>query len=99
MVLVAANVELAAEDGLDAPGGRGFKKMHRTIDVAMVGNGHCLLADGIDMCDKFFDIAGAVKKRVIGMQMQVGEFCHGIALVYSAQPSSSRDEVCTTGAT
>ena len=62
MVLLGANVKLAAQNGLDAPGGCGFKKMHRAVDVAVVGDGHGFLSDAVDVRHQFFDIAGAIKE-------------------------------------
>ena len=76
MVLLGANIKLASQDGLDAPGGCGFKKMHRAVDVAMVGYGHGLLTNAVDVGDQLFDITGAVKQRIVSVQMKVGELCH-----------------------
>ena len=81
MVLLGADVELASQDGLHALGGRGIKKMHRAVDIAMVGNGHGLLSDAVDVCNQLFYIASAIKKRIVGVQVKVGKFCHGLFLV------------------
>ena len=60
MVFLGANVKLASQNGLDAPGGCGFKKMHRAVNVAMVGNGHGFLSNAVDVRHQFLDIAGAI---------------------------------------
>ena len=69
MVLLGTDVKLASQDGLDAPGGCGLKKMHRAVNVAVVGNGHSLLSDTVDVRHQFFDIAGAVQERIISVEM------------------------------
>ena len=90
MILLGANVKLAAQNWLDAPGGCGFKKMHRAVDVAVVGDSHGFLSDGVDVRHKFLDIAGAIKEWIVGVQMQVGELSHGISssLVCGADPTA-----------
>jgi hypothetical protein len=55
--------------------------MDCAIDVAVVGNGHGLLSDAVDVGYKFFDITGAIQERIVCMQMEVGKLSHGIALV------------------
>ena len=88
MILLGANVKLASQDGLDALSGCGFKKMHRAVNVAVVGNGHGFLSYAVDVRHQFFDIAGAIKEGIVGVQMQVGELSHGISssLVCRADP-------------
>ena len=43
MVLVLAHVELAAQDGLDPLRLGGIEKVHRPIDIAVIGHGDGLL--------------------------------------------------------
>ena len=81
MVLLGTDVELASQDGLDAFCLGSLKKMHGAVDVAVVGDGHGLLSDAVDVGYQLFDIAGAIEEGVVGMQVQVGKFSHGIALV------------------
>ncbi len=50
--------------------------MHRAVDIAMIGNGHSLLTDAVDVGDQLFDITGAIKQRIVSVQMKVGKFCH-----------------------
>ena len=77
VVFLGTDVEFAAQDGLDAFGLGCFEEMHCAVDVAVVGDGHGFLSDFVDVGYEFFDIAGAIEERVIGVQMQVGEFSHG----------------------
>ena len=77
VVLVLADVKLAAQDGLDALCLGSVKEMHRTIDVAVIGHGDGLLADRRHAVNEFLHVAGAVEEGVFGMQMEVGEFGHG----------------------
>ncbi len=78
MVVVFADVELAAEDGLDALLLGGVEEVDGAVDVAMVGHGHRFLAEGGDAIDEFLDVAGAVEQGVFGVEMQVGKFGHGL---------------------
>src|SRR5215471_12440201 len=77
MIVLLADVELAADDRLDSLLLRGIYKMDRAIDVAMVGHGHGLLPDLAHTRHQLLDVAGAVEERVIGMQMEMDEFGHG----------------------
>jgi hypothetical protein len=81
MVFLRANVELTPQDGLDPPGRRSFKKMHCAVDVAVIGDGHGLLSDAVDVGYKLFDITSAIQERIVCVQMEVGKLSHGIALV------------------
>jgi hypothetical protein len=76
VVLVFGDVELAAEDGLDAFFLGRFKEMDCAVDVAMVGHGDGLLAEGGDAVDEFGEVAGSVEEGVLGVEMEVGEFGH-----------------------
>ena len=55
---------------LDAIGLGSIEEMHCTVDVAVVGDGHGLLSDAVDVGYQLFDIAGAIEERVVGVQMQ-----------------------------
>jgi hypothetical protein len=49
----------------------------------MVGHGHGRHAQFLHMLAELFHVTGAVKQRIIGMQMQVNELRHGsVGLVY-----------------
>jgi hypothetical protein len=74
MVFLGTDVQLASQDGLHPRGAGGIKKMYGAVNIAMVGNGNCLLADFVDVGNQFFYIASAVKKRIVGVQVKVGEF-------------------------
>ncbi len=81
VVLLRTDIELASQDGLYAFGFGCFEEVHRTVDVAVVGDGYGFLSDFVDVGYELFDIAGAIEEGVVGVQMQVGEFSHGIGLV------------------
>ena len=71
------DIKLAAKDRLDAFGFGRVEKVHRAVDIAVVGHGDGLLAEGGDAIDELVDIAGAVEEGVFGVQMEVGKFGHG----------------------
>jgi hypothetical protein len=78
MIFLGTDVELASQDGLDPRGARGIKKMYCTVDIAVVGDGHSFLSDFVDVGDQLFYITSAVKKRIVRVQVKVGEFCHEV---------------------
>ena len=88
MIFLGTDVQLASQDGLHPRGTRGIKKMYCAVDIAMVGNGHSLLSDFVDVGNQLFYIASAVKKRIVGVQVKVGKFCHEVifSLVCRAGP-------------
>jgi hypothetical protein len=51
--------------------------VHSSIDIAVIGHGHGLLAERSDTVDELFDVAGAVEEGVFGVEVEVGEFGHG----------------------
>src|SRR5262249_16453931 len=77
MILRLANVEFAAQDWLDPLGLGRVKEMHRSVNVSVIVHGHCLLANPADPVYELVNVAGAVKKRIFGMQMEVSELGHG----------------------
>ena len=81
MVLLGTDIKFASQDGLHTRGTCGIKKMYGAVNIAMIGNGHGLLSDFVDVGNQLFYIASAVKKRIVSMQVKVGEFCHGLLLV------------------
>ncbi len=77
VVFLLAYIQLAAQDRLDSLLFGRFEKVDRAVDVAVVGDGHRGLPDVLDALDKLVDIACAVKKREVGVEVQVCEFSHG----------------------
>ena len=77
MLLVKArargNIDLAADDGLDALGLAGAIKIDRTVHHAMVGDGAGGLPHRLDELWKVADAARTVKQTVFGMDMQMSE--------------------------
>ena len=54
VIVFLADVEFAAEDGLDSLLFCCVEEMHRTIDVAVVGHRDSGLSQGVDMLDQLF---------------------------------------------
>src|SRR6185437_873227 len=77
VVIFFADVKFAAQNRLDALLLCRLKKMHSSIDVAVVCDGNRLLADARDPINKLLHVASAVKKRIIRMQMKMSKFRHG----------------------
>jgi hypothetical protein len=50
--------------------------MHRAKNVPVVGHGHGRHAQLLHALAKLFDVAGAIKQGVVGMQVQVDELGH-----------------------
>jgi hypothetical protein len=50
----------------------------RAVDIPVIGHRDRLLTQRGNPVDQFFDVASPVKQGVLGMQMQMCEFGHGI---------------------
>ena len=74
----AGNVDLAADDGLDARGLGGLIKINAAVHDPMVGDGHGGLPDLLHPIHQAVDPAGTVQQAVLRMQMQVDK-THGLA--------------------
>jgi hypothetical protein len=57
-----------------------------------------MLPDAVDVGYQLFNVAGAIEERIVSMQMKVGKFSHGIALVQSAELIRGSEPMCRTGA-
>ena len=75
VVVFFADVELAAEDGLEALLLHGVEEVDGAVDVAVVGHGGGGLADFFEVGGELVDIAGAVEEGVVGVEMEMGELC------------------------
>ena|SRR5271170_1640541 len=81
MVVVLADVEFAAEDRLDSLLLHGIEEVDCAKDIAVVGHGGGGLAEFAQVSGEFVYIAGAIKERVIGVEMKMGELCcHALIL-------------------
>ncbi len=76
MIVLLADVELAAQDRLDALLLGRVKKVDCAVDVAVVCDGDGLLADPVHVGHQLVDVAGAVQQRIIRMQMKMCELSH-----------------------
>ena len=93
VVFVLAEVELAAEDGLEVLLLHGVEEVDGAVDVAVVGHGGGGLAEIFEMGGEFVDVAGSVEERVVGVEMEVGELCCHVAslvLMHSAKTEENR---------
>ncbi len=73
VIVLLADVKLASDDGLDAFLLCRVDKMHGAKNIAVIGHGDGRHPELFHAMDELFDVAGAVKERVIGMEMQVDE--------------------------
>ncbi len=69
MVFLLTHVELAAQDRLHPCGLGVVKKVHGAKDVAMVGHSHGRHVQLLGALAELLGVAGAIKHRVVGMQM------------------------------
>ena len=74
MVVLLADVQLAPEDRLDPLLLGRVRKMHRAIDIAVIGHRDRRLTQLFHAGHKFLDVAGAVEHGIVGMQVQMDEF-------------------------
>ena len=84
MVVGFREVELAAEDGLDALFAHGVEEVDRAVDVAVVGHGGGGLTDFGEVGGELVYVAGAIEEGVVGVEMEVRELaccCHASSLV------------------
>ena len=68
----------------------GVEEVDGSVDVAVIGDGDGFLADFRDALDELFDIAGAVEKGVVGVQVKVGKFRHGCASILGRGARAAR---------
>ena len=76
MIVLFADVKLAADDRLDPRFIGGVHEMDRAKNVAMIGHGDRGHAQFFHALDEFLHVAGAVEHGVIGMEVQVNELGH-----------------------
>jgi len=62
VVVLLADIQLAAKNRLDATLLRRIEKMHRTVDIAVIGDRHRALADIGHAIHQLFHVAGAIQK-------------------------------------
>jgi hypothetical protein len=66
-------VDFTSDDRLHAPRGGFVIKMLGGKQISVVGNGHGGHMPPCRLANQFTDVAGAIEKAVIGVQMQVYE--------------------------
>ena len=77
VVLVLADVQLAAQDRLDSLGFSRIEKVDRPINVSVVSHRDRGLPQRRHPVDEFGEVASPIQQRVLRMQMQMREFTHG----------------------
>ena len=78
MIFLLADVELAADDRLDPGLFRGVDKLDGSENVAVVGHGHGGHVEFLYTLDEVLGRARSVEHGVVGVQVQVNEFRHGV---------------------
>ena len=82
VVFVFADVQLAAEDGLEALLVHGVEEVDRAVDVAVVGHGGGGLTDFAEVSGEFVYVTGAIEEGVIGVKMKVGKLCRHVSILW-----------------
>jgi hypothetical protein len=77
VILVLADIELAAQNRVNDLGLGGVKKVDRPVDVAVIGHGDRLLPQFRDLSHQFLNVACPVQQRIFRVQMQMRKFSHG----------------------
>ena len=73
MARARRDIDLAADDRLDASGLAGLVKGHRAVHHAVVGHGQRRLPQLFGAFGQLLDAAGAVEQRILGMHMEMDE--------------------------
>ena len=73
MARARRDIDLAADDRLDAGGLAGLVKGHRAVHHAVVGHGQRRLPQLFGAPGQLLDAAGAVEQRILGMHMEMDE--------------------------
>ena len=94
MVGGLGEVELAAEDGFEALLGEGVREVDRTVDVAVVGHGGRGLADLAEVSGELVDVTGAIKERVVRVEVQMGKLGGGHRIHLKARRRGKRGHGC-----
>ena len=77
VVVLLADVKLAADDGFDPVLVSGIDEVDSAEDVAVIGHGHSRHAEFLDALTEFFYVAGAIEQGVVGVEVEVDELGHG----------------------
>ena len=76
MVILFADVKLAADDGLHALVSSCVHKMNRAKYIAVVGDRNGRHVQFFDALDQLLYVAGPIEQRVVSMQMQMDKIGH-----------------------
>ncbi len=98
VIVLLADVELAAENRIDVVLLRGIKKLHRAVDIAVVRHCHGLLVHAFDVLYQLVNIACSVEQRIVGVQVQMSKFGHGLSSILVGLRRTSKLLTMHTGA-
>jgi hypothetical protein len=82
VVVLLADVKLAADNGFDSSVSGSVHKMHRAENISVVGHGHGGHAQFLYPVTEFLHVASAVEHGVVGMEMEVDELRHWLTRFY-----------------
>ncbi len=75
MVGSLREIKLAPQNGLDPLLLHGVEEVHRTVDIAVVGDGSGGLPHLADVRGQLVNVAGSIEERIVGMKMEMGKLC------------------------
>ena len=99
VIVLLADIELAADDGLDPDFMGGIDKMHGAKDIAVIGHSNRGHAQLFGALAEFVHVAGAVEHGIVSVQMKMDELRHGgfyVILLWghsNGKASAMRDRV------
>ena len=76
MIFIFGDIKLAAQDRLHALRLGSLEKMHRPVDVPVVGHRDGLLPQLRHPINKLGNVTSPIQQRVLRMQMQMRKFSH-----------------------
>ena len=90
VIVFLADVKLAAHDRLDARMVRSIDEVYRAENITVVGHRHGRHAQLFHAVAKLFDVASAIKKRVVGMQVQMDKLGHRLRSILRWRHSNGK---------
>src|SRR5437867_435260 len=83
MIVLLADVQLAADDWLDSRGLCRIHEMHSAKYVAVVSHSHGGHAEFLDTLTELVHVTSAVKHRIVGVEMKMNELRHSLELNFT----------------
>jgi hypothetical protein len=82
MIVLLADVQFAPKNRLHAVFLGSIEEVHRTINISVIGDRNRFLADARYALNQLFNVARTVQQGVVGVQVQVSKFRHGVLLLF-----------------